>query len=153
MIIRRYKPEDCPALIRLFYDTVHAVNSADYSPEQLDVWATGRENPEDWNESFLAHCTVVAETDMITGFGDIDGSGYLDRLFVHKDFQRQKIATQICDVLEKNVTAGKITTHVSVTAKPFFLSRGYYVVREQQVLRKGIYLTNYVMEKPITSVR
>ena len=30
---------------------------------------------------------------------------------------------------------------------PFFLHRGYRVLREQQVIRGGIALTNYVMEK------
>ena len=35
----------------------------------------------------------------------------------------------------------------SVTAKGFFERRGYCVVREQQVERKGIKLTNYIMEK------
>ena len=41
-------------------------------------------------------------------------------------------------------------THASVTAKPFFEKRGYRVVREQQVSRQGILLTNYVMEKDHT---
>ena len=41
----------------------------------------------------------------------------------------------------------RITTHASITAKPFFLHRGYKLVNEQQVVRKGIYLTNYAMEK------
>ena len=35
----------------------------------------------------------------------------------------------------------------SITARPFFEKRGYRVIREQQVERKGILLTNYVMEK------
>ena len=37
--------------------------------------------------------------------------------------------------------------HASVTAKPFFEQRDYVTVREQQVMRKGILLTNFVMEK------
>lgn len=41
----------------------------------------------------------------------------------------------------------KITTHASITAKPFFLHRGYHVMKEQEGLRGGIALTNYVMEK------
>ena len=31
--IRNYAPEDCSALARLFYDTVHTVNARDYTPE------------------------------------------------------------------------------------------------------------------------
>jgi putative acetyltransferase len=32
-------------------------------------------------------------------------------------------------------------------SKTFFEKRGYKVIKEQQVVRKGIYLTNYLMEK------
>ena len=41
----------------------------------------------------------------------------------------------------------KITTYASITAKPFFEKRGYKVVKERQVERQGIFLTNYVMIK------
>lgn len=95
---------------------------------------------------FLEHYTLVAVSDdIIVGFGDIDDTGYLDRLFVHKDYQRQGIATALCDMLE--VGFNRITTHASITAKPFFSHRGYRVIKEQQVVRYGISLTNYVMEK------
>ena len=83
---------------------------------------------------------------MIVGFGDIDKTGYLDRLFVHKDYQRQGIASAICDELEQAVNVNKIITHASITAKPFFERRGYKVIKEQQITRNGVSLTNYVME-------
>ena len=84
------------------------------------------------------------ENDVIVGFGDIDKTGYLDRLFVHKDNQRKGIATAICNQLEQFVE-GNITTHASITARPFFEKRGYKVVMEQQAERRGVFLTNYVM--------
>ena len=83
---------------------------------------------------------------IVAGFGDMDGTGYLDRLYVHKDYQGKGIATALCDRLESAVQ-GRIVTHASVTAKPFFEKRGYRTVKEQQVERRGILLTNYVMEK------
>ena len=55
-------------------------------------------------------------------------------------------ATAICDQLEQAV-GGSITTHASITARPFFEKRGYQVAKEQQVERQGIFLTNYVMIK------
>ena len=87
------------------------------------------------------------EKEQIAGFADMDSTGYLDRLYVHKDFQRHRIASELCDRLEQAVDAENFTTHASITAKPFFEKRGYKVVREQQVERKGILLTNYVMKK------
>lgn len=148
MVIRAYRSEDCPALARLFYDTVHTVNARDYAPEQLAAWASGQVDLPAWDRSFLSHTTLVAEeSGEPVGFADMDGTGYLDRLYVHKDHQGQGVASALCDALEAAVPARTYTTHASVTAKPFFLRRGYRVVREQQVERGGILLTNFVMEK------
>ena len=69
MWIREYKPADCEQLAELFYNTVHSVNAKDYAEEQLNVWATGRGDLQEWNLSFLKHKTVVAiENDEIVGF-------------------------------------------------------------------------------------
>ncbi len=77
----------CEQLAELFYNKVHSINAKDYAEEQLNVWATGRVDLQEWNLSFLKHKTIVAiKNDEIVGFGDIDDSGYLDRLFVHKDY-------------------------------------------------------------------
>ena len=149
MKIRRYEPEDLGQITALFYDTVHAVNAADYAPEQLDAWADGAPDLDRWNGSLLVHHSLVAVEgrDLIVGFGDIDGTGYLDRLYVHKDRQGLGIATALCDRLERAVDALVITTHASITARPFFEGRGYRVLREQRVERHGVRMTNYVMEK------
>lgn len=148
MIIRTYLPSDCEEMAALFYQTVHTVNAVDYTKEQLDTWATGTVDLADWNLSFLEHFTVVAvEENRIAGFGDIDSFGYLDRLYVHKDFQNQGIASAICDKLEQEADGDRVVTHASITAKGFFEHRGYQVEKEQQVMRNGVSLTNYRMVK------
>ena len=147
MELRRYESSDCKEVAELFYNTVHIINAKDYTKEQLDVWATQEVDLEKWNQSLQGHYSVVAvDNEIIVGFGDIDKDGYLDRLYVHADYQRKGIATAICKQLEQAVE-GKITTHASITAKPFFKKRGYKVVRKQEVERRGIFLTNFVMEK------
>ena len=96
MNIRKYRPGDCMEMAKMFYDTVHTVNAQDYTPEQLDAWATGHVDEETWNRSFLEHHTLVAEEDgVIVGFADMDEMGYLDRLYVHRDYQRRGIATAL----------------------------------------------------------
>lgn len=148
MYLRQYKHSDCKQLAELFYQTVHAVNAADYTAEQLNAWATGEVDLQAWDTSFSTLYTVVAvENEEIVGFGNIDKTGYLDMLYVGKDSQRRGIASAICDELERSVSAGRITTHASVTAKPFFLNRGYRTVRKREVPRRGVLLTNYLMEK------
>ena len=150
MLSREYQTSDCKEITELFYSTVHTVNAKDYTKEQLDVWATEQVDLEKWNQSLQEHYSIVAvENGVIVGFGDIDKTGYLDRLYVHADYQGRGIATAICNQLERAVQ-GDITTHASITAKPFFEKRGYKVVKEQQVERQGILLANFVMEKEKT---
>lgn len=145
MFIREYQSSDCEEIIKLFYNTVHAVNAKDYTKEQLDAWATGRVDLNKWDQSLREHYSLVAvENEMIVGFGDIDKSGYLDRLFVHEDYQGKGIGTMICNRLEQAVS-GSVITHASITARPFFGKRGYRVVKEQQVERRGVFLTNFEM--------
>ena len=151
-ILRRYQPNDIDAILSLFHDTVHSVCAKDYTPEQLGAWAGGSVDKAAWNVSLQAHHTLVAENGgMIVGFGDIDGD-YLDRLYVHKDWQGRGVATAILTALEQHAReAGKvcIVTHASVTARLFFERRGFAMVKEQQVERKGMLLTNFVMEKAL----
>ena len=148
MQLREYQPSDCEKLAALFYETVHCINAQDYTDAQLNAWAPGMVDLKKWNESFLKHHTVVAvENHEIVGFGDMNDSGYLDRLFVHKDRQGEGIGSEICDELERSVSGKKMSTHSSITARAFFEHRGYRVIQEQTVIRNGISLTNYIMEK------
>lgn len=88
MMLRPYRKEDCEQTARLFYETVHAVNAKDYAPRQLAAWAPAVPQPEAWHASFCGHYALVAEEDgAVIGFGDIDATGYLDRLYVHKGHQ------------------------------------------------------------------
>lgn len=148
MQLRNYQSEDASQLARLFYETVHHINAKDYTPAQLNAWATGQVNLDQWHHSFLTHDTMVAtDNGIIVGFGDMDETGYLDRLFVHKDYQRQGIATAICDALERRSPKNHFTTHASLTAQGFFVQRGYRIVQKLSVQRNGIALTTLLMEK------
>ena len=123
------------------------------TPEQLDAWADGHPDLETWDRSLRAHDTlVVEEGGRILGFGDMTADGYLDRLFVHREAQGRGIASALCAALECRCSASEFTVHASRTAQPFFQGRGYQVVREQQVERRGVLLTNFLMVRPADGV-
>jgi putative acetyltransferase len=93
---------------------------------------------------------VAEEGSTIVGFGDMDSNGYLDRLYVHKNYQGKGIASAIVNELEQQAARQGVsffTTHASLTAKSFFEKRGYRAIRTNQVDRNGIQLTNFIMEK------
>lgn len=147
MIIRQYRQSDCKEITELFYDTIHAVNINDYTDKQINAWADGKPDLEKWNKSLSENYTLVAvDNGLIVGFGDINNSGYLDRLYVHKDYQRKGIASAICNRLEKKFNVPEITVHASVTAKIFFEKRNYKTIKMQQVERHGIHISNYIMK-------
>ena len=149
--IRKYKPGDCAAMVKLFYDTVHTINARDYTKEQLNVWAKENVDLEAWNRSFLNNNTLIAEINgEIVGFADMDNSGYLDRLYVHKDFHRRGIAAALLNELErcaKETGILSFETYASITARSFFEKQGYTVEAENRIIRDGITLVNYKMVK------
>ncbi len=146
MKIRHYKNSDCDTVSKLFYETIHFIHATDYTAEQLSVWANHADSLKARRKDLLKQHTLIAEiSGVIVGFGSIDKSGCLDLLFVHKDYQKQGIATALCNELEKGFPV--IYTFASVTAKPFFESRGYVVVKKQEAERSGIRLKNFEMKK------
>lgn len=148
--LREYRSADAQETAALFYETIRSVNLGDYDQAQVDAWAPKDRDLNEWDRSFKGKRALVAiEGERIVGFGDVDVSGYLDRLYVRRDRLRRGIATTLCDALESVVESAKITTHASITAKPFFEGRGYRVVKRQEVERKGIRLVNFVMEKTL----
>ncbi len=153
MNLRMYKSDNCREIVELFYNTVHCVNARDYNEAQLDVWAPKEIDISAWDKSLSENYSVVAEENgVIIGFGDLDATGYFDRLFVHKDYQGLGVATAITNRLEKHAQENDfktITTDASITAKPFFVKQGYQVVKEQTVERKRQFLTNFIMKKSL----
>lgn len=151
--LREYHPGDCAEMASLFYGTVHSVCKKDYTKKQLDAWADKNPDIAAWNTSFLRHNTLIAESSgRIIGFGDMDKNGYLNRLYIHKEYQSCGIGSAIVNALEKyavNQGIMHFSVHASVTARSFFESKGYTAVRENTVVRHGCTLTNYIMEKEI----
>ena len=153
--LRPYRNDDCEAVVRLFYETIHSVNAKDYTQEQLSAWAPAEQDLARWDNSLAAHDTIVAELEgELVGFADMDGSGYFDRLYVHRNHQGKGIASLLAGELERQVLERGVTrfiTDASITARPFFEHRGYRIVREQSVERNGVTMTNYRMEKNLSA--
>ena len=71
---------------------------------------------------------IAEQNGSIVGFGDMDASGYLDRLYVHKDCQGRGVASAICAWLERRSAAAEYITHASLTARPFLEQRSWQAV-------------------------
>jgi putative acetyltransferase len=154
--IRGFQANDIQQIISLFFDTVHSVNARDYTPEQLDVWAAKDELDDklkSWKVSMEQNITYIAELNgTIIGFSYMTHDGHLDRLYIHKDFQSQGIATKLVNLLvteARKLGMDYIDTYASITAKPFFEHHGFNIIQQQKVELRGVSLINYKMVKKL----
>src|SRR5215208_8380759 len=83
--IRYYEAGDASEIVRLFFETVRSVNRADYSDEQLEAWAPGVPDSEEWHARMAGRRTLVAEEGgEVVGFAELEYDGRLDMLYVRK---------------------------------------------------------------------
>lgn len=144
------RPGDEKELYTLFYDTVHAVCKRDYTRAERDAWAPLAADLPAWSARFWESTTLCARMDgKIAAFGNIYPDGYLDCLYVHKDFAGCSLGRRLLFALEAACPAevGTIRVRASKTARPFFEKYGYRLVKMVTVPRAGCALTCYEMEK------
>ncbi len=149
--VRTYKPEDAPALLNLFLDTIRRVNARDYSPHQIRPWASDDIDPQVWASGLADRFVAVAEeAGSPVGFIDLERSGHIDRMYVSADQQRRGVARLLLSaVLAEAPRLGvtRLFTEASITARPFFESQGFVVVAPQVVTCRGAEFINYRMER------
>jgi UPF0176 protein len=153
MLIRLFQKKDSDQIAQLFHDTIREVNIRDYSPTQVQAWAPDDLYFTDWTENCTSNFTYVAEEESkIIGFAQLETDGHIDCFYCHKEYQRCGVGTRLYRAIEAKALELKIErlfVEVSITARAFFKSRGFAVVKEQQVACRGEKLTNFVMEKSL----
>lgn len=88
MELRRCRVEDLEEIRTLFTTTILTVNRRDYTDAQVRAWAGAAREFSRRQSFFLDLYTLVAlEGTQLVGYGNIHESGYLDHLFVHRDYQ------------------------------------------------------------------
>lgn len=156
LILRPYKSDDATELLALFRNTVREINSVDYDPVQIGAWASEEIDIQEWHIRFAGRFAYVAMLDgRIVGFADMTTDGYLDRLYVSAQHQRQGIAKTLLAKLNTEASESGITeisTEASITAKPFFEAFGFTGLCKQTVECRGVKFTNYRMVLTIQEI-
>ncbi|HBC41304.1 MAG TPA: hypothetical protein DCZ88_05215 [Pseudanabaena sp.] len=155
MLIRLFKFQDSDHIAQLFHNTLREVNIRDYSLAQVRDWDLDDLHFTKWAEDSTNSFTYVAEeNDEIIGFAQLEANGHIDCFFCHKDYQRRGVGTRLYRAIEAKALELKIErlfVEVSITARAFFKNRGFAIVKEQQVSRRGQKLTNFLMEKYLSN--
>lgn len=154
MNLRKATISDMPELRDLYQQTIRTVNSQDYNAAQIAAWSGRGDRLSSLENKINTQHFFVAETPdkVITGFASLEDDGELDMMFVHKDYQRQGIATLLANHIiqtARELGIPVLTAYVSITARLFFEKIRFRVVREQSVNIDGVELTNYQMERAI----
>ena len=153
MLIRKATEEDIPAITQLFKETIEAVNSKDYCEEQIKIWSAGYTYTDRWINRLTSQYFIVAVIDeVVTGFGSMTKEGFLDILYIHKDYQGKGLASALVDELFANASKNNlsiVTSDVSITAKPFFERKGFTVVTPQRKMVGEMEFLNYKMGKKL----
>lgn len=152
-IVQKAKESDVVEITQLFYNTIQTINSKDYSQDEIDDWSSWSKDIDKWSEKILEQFFITAQLGKkIVGFGSLAKDGYLDFMFVHKDYQRQGIAGKLLVELEKKSVEQNndlIYSDVSITALDFFKSHGFKVEKQQLKKSKKKELINFRMTKRI----
>lgn len=154
--IRTARQSDVIELKDLFQNTVLTVNRRNYSQEEVEDWASCGNDISRIKDMIKTHYFIVAvnQKSQIVGFSSITPKGYLHSMFVHKDFQGKGVATVLLNEIERYaavVGIKRITSEVSLTARPFFEKRGFVVEKEQKYRADKLFLTNFVMAKELNN--
>lgn len=157
-IIRTAQQSDVAELKDLYQNTVLVINRRDYSQEEVEDWASCGEDVSKIGEMIETHYFIVAvnQLSQLVGFSSITPQGYLHSMFVHKDFQGRGIATMLLREIEmyaSSVGIMRITSEVSLTARPFFEKQGYVVQTEQKRRANQLCLTNFWMTKSLAKIK
>lgn len=153
VIIRTATYNDIYLVKDLFIQTILSVNTKDYSQEQAACWASKGEDDKIWEERIDNQYFIVAEDNrIIKGFAALKPDGYINSLFVHKDYQNIGVASRLLTHIEEyaqQINLKELTADVSITAKPFFERKGY-IVLQQQTVDIGVKMINFKMKKSIS---
>jgi putative acetyltransferase len=152
---REYRPDDIQALANIYFNTIHKINIQHYTEEQVDVWApkSSVENTEGWAKKFPRTKPIIAAVgDDIVGFAEFEPNGHIDCFYCHHEWIQKGVGSALMrEILQraKDNHIDLIFSEVSITAKPFFEKWGFRIVNQQTIVRKGVELTNFKMERTV----
>ena len=146
--IRRLRPEELDAALKLAWDTYLRFEAPDYGPEGVETF---RKDIVE-NEAFHAAC-LSGENRMwgafdggkLVGLFAMRGKSHIVLVFTHHAYHRQGVASGIFKVLLEDVKRTNpelkmLTLNSSPYGKPFYLHEGFTEVDSEKTIN-GIRFT------------
>lgn len=149
--LRGYGADDAAGCWNVLYHAVHEGTHGAYDARERAAWAPSATAPADWGTQLSRQYTLVAVwRGRIVGFMAMQSDGYLDYAYVAPRFIGRGLAGRLYDAVLSQADlkdADRLSSEASHLARPFLEKRGWHVVARQSVIRRGVALTNFRMER------
>lgn len=152
--IRQARQEDCQSIITVHVNAVTGIQSALYTPEEIQAWAVPKK-PESYVESILSKEFFVAEEDgVIVGFGVLNPeNAEVEAVYVIPRAGRRGIGLEILWKLEERARLlglAELRLNASLNAVPFYTRAGYVAqAKSKYRLSTGVEIACIPMMKEI----
>lgn len=151
LTIRRYDRADAPATLRVFRDAVRRGAAELYDEAKRTAWAPTRIDLREWTSARARSRTWVAEKrGEVVGFVDLAAEGLIGMLYVHPEHARAGIGGALLDEAERTareIGVTRLGVQASLVAQPLLKRKGFVLVQNRLVERRGEWLAQAKMEK------
>jgi len=153
--LRAARPGDGVGALDVIHSAVLVGAQAHYSQPERDAWANSP-TADGLETAMLSGDTVVAQnrSGQMIGFMTLGPDGYLDFAYVLPDHIGTGLSDCLYDEIEDIATTRRyavLSCEASLLSRSFLQRKGWHVVARQTVVRDGVGLTNFRMEKPFTA--
>ena len=138
----------------VFLHAVHEGTGDFYTKTQQLAWAPLRTSrPKDWSECVTQGYALTAKRwGKIVGFMTMGTDGHIDFAYVLPNEMGKGTATKLyeaCEAEARRLGLSVMDTEASHLAKRFFEKHGWQVTARQTVIRDGVGIENFRMEKSL----
>ncbi len=155
MEIRRYQAGEENAIWNIVFCATRESIARDYHPDLINRWAPHDKDMKEWATRIAKQNPFVAIVDAIpVGMAELEDNGFIDYFYVHPEFQGVGVGKALLTAIEDEagrLGISRIYADVSVTAEPFFSSRGFNIVESRSNTILGHSAPNFAMSKDINS--
>jgi len=155
MEIRRYQQGEEGAIWQVYFAATRESIARDYHADLIDRWAPHDHDVNKWKNRLVQKNPFVAvQGGEIVGMAEIEAGGFIDYFYVHPKAQGRGVGKALLAAVEsETATLGVslIFADVSITAKSFFLSRGFCITEAKSNVILGHPAPNFRMEKRLNS--
>ena len=151
--VRPYQSSDAAVLSALYEDAVRGLGARDYSPAQIEAWASLTPSSDDLDRRMADGRTrLVAVAEDIVGFIDVEPDGHVDLLYVAPAAAGRGVARVLLETAEALAPlsgANRLYAEASETARPVFERLGFSVIARRDFEVAGVRIHNWAVEKTL----